>query len=141
MFAISASDVRKDWSRVIDSVIRERPAFIKRTRDNVVLCSVDTVQQLVRDTPIVATQYVEDDGSVTLSMDDIDIAVCETDLSAAKRALVRELVEYAEEYYTEYELYSRSPNRKNHLPLVMKVLTAKSKKELEDLVECRVGRT
>ena len=42
MFALSASDVRKDWSRVIDSVIHIRPAFIKRTRDHMVLCSNDT---------------------------------------------------------------------------------------------------
>lgn len=140
MLAISASNVRKDWSRVMDSVIRTRPAFIKRTRDRMVLCSVDTVQQLVKDTPISATKYVEEDGSITLSLDDVDIAVCEPDFASAKRALVHDLVEYAEEYYAEYDLYSRSPNRKNHLPLVMKVLTAKSEKELEDLVQCRNGK-
>ena len=75
MFALSASDVRKDWSRVIDSVIHVRPAFIKRTRDNMVLCSNETVRQLVRTTPIAANSFIEDDGSVTLSMVDVDLVV------------------------------------------------------------------
>lgn len=124
MLAINASEVRKDWSSVLDSVIRTRPAFTKRTRDYMVLCSVDMVQQLVKDTPISATMYAEEDGSITLSLDGVDIAVCEPDLPSAKRALVHDLVEYAE----EYDLYSRSPNRKDYLPLVMKALTAKSER-------------
>lgn len=114
MFALSASDVRKDWSRVIDSVIHVRPAFIKRTRDNMVLCSNDTVRQLVRNTPIIANSFIEDDGSVTLSMVDVDLVVNADTMEAAKSELINDLIEYAEEYYQNFELYSRSSNRKDH---------------------------
>mgnify|MGYP000050887177 CR=1 FL=1 len=138
MFAISASDVRKDWSRVIDSVIHVRPAFIKRTRDKMVLCSNDTVRQLVRTTPIAANSFIEDDGSVTLSMVDVDLVVNADTIEAAKSELINDLIEYAEEYYQNFELYSRSSNR--NLPLVMKVLTAASKEELEDAVQCQNGK-
>ena len=106
MFALSASDVRKDWSRVIDSVIHVRPAFIKRTRDNMVLCSNDTVRQLVRTTPIIANSFIEDDGSVTLSMVDVDLVVNADTMEAAKSELINDLIEYAEEYYQNFELYS-----------------------------------
>ena len=140
MFAISASDVRKDWSRVIDSVIHVRPAFIKRTRDKMVLCSNDTVRQLVRTTPIAANSFIEDDGSVTLSMVDVDLVVNADTIEAAKSELINDLIEYAEEYYQNFELYSRSSNRKDHFPLVMKVLTAASKEELEDAVQCQNGK-
>ncbi len=140
MFALSASDVRKDWSRVIDSVIHVRPAFIKRTRDYMVLCSNDTVRQLVRTTPIIANSFIEDDGRVTLSMVDVDLVVNADTMEAAKSELINDLIEYAEEYYQNFELYSRSSNRKDHLPLVMKVLTAASKEELEDAVQCQNGK-
>ena len=33
MLATSATEVRKEWSSVLDSVVRDKPQFIKRTRD------------------------------------------------------------------------------------------------------------
>ena len=140
MFALSASDVRKDWSKVIDSVVHVRPAFIKRTRDRMVLCSNDTVRQLVYGTPIAAHSFIEDDGSVTISMDNVDLAVNGANFQDAKSKLIDDLIEYAEEYYQNFELYSRASNRKEHLSLVMKVLTAASKEELEDAVQCQDGK-
>ena len=68
MFAMRSSDVRKDWSSVIDSVVREKPIFIRRTRDSMVLCSVETMAQIVGNTPLVANQFTEADNSVTLPL-------------------------------------------------------------------------
>lgn len=140
MFAMSSSDVRKEWSSVIDSVVRRKPVFIKRTRDRMVLCSDETMAQIVGDITFDAEQYIEEDGSVTLSLDTLDLAANGEDLQAAKAALARDIVEYAEEYYQEFELYSRAPNRRGHLPYVIKALIAKSPEELEDAIVCRDGR-
>lgn len=140
MLSVNSSDVRKDWSSVVDSAIRRKPVFIKRTRDRLMLCSTETVSQLVSDVKISATQFTESDGSVTLSADALDIVSHGEDLASAKSALVKDIMEYAEEYYGEYELYSRAPNRKNHLPYVIKALAAKSPEELEDAVVCRNGK-
>ena len=54
--------------------------------------------------------------------------------------MIDDLIEYAEEYYQNFELYSRAPNRREHLSLIMKVLTSASKKELEDAVQCQNGK-
>lgn len=140
MLAMISSDVRKDWSAVIDSVIRRKPVFIKRNRDFMMLCSVETVSQLVSDVRIVAEQFVESDGSVTLSVGALDVVSHGDDLPSAKKALVNDIIEYAEEYYDEFEMYSRAPNRKGHLPYVIKALTAKSPKELEAAVICQDGK-
>ena len=35
MMTINATEVRKEWSSVVDGVIRERPILIKRTRDKI----------------------------------------------------------------------------------------------------------
>lgn len=141
MIAMNATDVRKDWSSVLDSVVRHKPVFIRRTRDHMMLCSTDTVSQLVCNVTFAANQYVEDDGSITLSLEALDIISHGDDLSAAKTALVNDILEYAEEYYKEFELYSRAPNRKAHLPYVMKALTAKTPKELEEAVVCQSGKS
>lgn len=44
------------------------------------------------------TVYTEDDGSITLSMDDMDLAVNAPSKEATIKALCRDMVEYAEEY-------------------------------------------
>lgn len=140
MLTMSATEVRKDWSRVLDSVTRRRPAFIKRTHDNVVLASTESLSAMLSDVRYETNIFQEDDGSITLSLDALDLVVNEKSLESAKKTLANDIEEYAEEYYANYESYSVSPNRRAHLPYVMKALIADSPKELEDAIECRAGK-
>ena len=141
MLTIPSSDVRKEWSSVMDTVIREKPVFIKRTRDHMMLSDTGTIWQLISGVKFIADMYREDDGSVTLSARDMDIVVNGADEAAARKALVRDITEYAEEYYQDFERYSAAPNRQGHLPYVIKALVARSPEELEGEVVCRTGRT
>ena len=137
MMTIPSSDVRKEWSSVMDTVIRERPVFIKRTRDHMMLSDTGTIWQLISGVKFIADMYREDDGSVTLSARDMDIVVNGADEAAARKALVRDITEYAEEYYQDFERYSAAPNRQGHLPYVIKALVARSPEELEGEIVCR----
>lgn len=141
MLSIPSSDVRKEWSSVMDTVIREKPVFIKRTRDHMMLSDTGTIWQLIAGVKFIADMYRETDGSVTLSARDMDIAVNGADEAAARKALVRDIMEYAEEYYQDFERCSAAPNRQGHLPYVIKALVARSPEELEGEVVCRTGRT
>lgn len=105
------------------------------------LSSIETIAALVENTKYIADEYHKEDGSVTLSLHDLDIVSNGPDIAAAKKALVEEIMEYAEEYYAEYGLYSAAPNRKSHLSFVMKALTAKNPDELEAAVLCQPGKT
>lgn len=69
------------------------------------------------------TVYTEDDGSITLSMDDMDLAVNAPSKEAAIKALCRDMVEYAEEYRKAFAVYSTVPNRAAHAPLVKEILS------------------
>ena len=42
-----ATDVRKDWSTICDSVIHDKPRFIKRTRDRMWFSSLDTLTEIL----------------------------------------------------------------------------------------------
>lgn len=77
------------------------------------------------------TVYTEDDGSITLSMDDMDLAVNAPSKEAAIKALCRDMVEYAEEYRKAFAVYSAAPNRAAHAPLVEEILAA-TPQELRD---------
>jgi antitoxin YefM len=41
-----------------------------------------------------------------------------------KKSLAVQLKEYAEDYASQFQLYSNSPNRKGHLPFIMRVWMA-----------------
>ena len=77
------------------------------------------------------TVYTEDDGSITLSMDDMDLVVNAPSKEASIKTLCRDMGEYAEEYRKAFAVYSGAPNRAAHAPLVEEILAA-TPQELRD---------
>ena len=47
MDLLNATDVRKNWSVTLDQVAHERPAYVKRTHDNVAIMSVSTLNAML----------------------------------------------------------------------------------------------
>lgn len=79
------------------------------------------------------TVYTEDDGTVTLSMDDMDLVVNAPSKEESIKALCRDMVEYAEEYRKAFAMYSAAPNRAAHAPLVKEILSV-TPQELRDAI-------
>ena len=136
----NVTDVQKEWSAVIDSVIREKPKFIKRTHDYIMLSDIHLVERLLEVYRFTARKYEEDDGSVTLGLNEIDLAENGIDESDARAKLSASILEYAEDYYKEFSLYYSSSNRKQHLPYVIKSLILNDVNEIGALIECHHGK-
>ena len=47
MDILSSTEVRKEWSTVLDNVVRERPAVIKRTHDKVWLSNIEVMMEIL----------------------------------------------------------------------------------------------
>lgn len=139
MLMEQATTVRKEWSAVCDSVIHEKPKFIKRTRDKMWFSNLETVSEILQAYRFTALKYPEDDGSVTLSLNEIDIVENGKDESEARFNMGKAILEYALDYYNEYETYSRSPNRKRHIPYIFKALIADDPEKIGDMLQCRDG--
>ncbi len=140
MFTISSTNARKEWSSVIDTVVRERPAFVTRTRDVIMLSNLQTTEVLLEPYTFTAEKYVEDNGSITLSLNEIDLVANASTEEAAKLQLVEELKDYAEEYYSEFKLWSNAPNRKAHLPYVLKVILLDDATKIGAIIRCQHGK-
>jgi len=140
MIALNATEVRKEWSSVVDGVVREKPALIKRTRDKMWLSNLDTMKEILEAYSFTAERYVEDDGSITLALNEIDLVENGEDETAARRLLAESIMEYALEYYNNYSFYSSAPNRKKHVPYVFKVLILDDAEVLGAGILCRDGR-
>ena len=47
MYAMNATDVRREWSTVMENAVRKGPQFIKRTRDYMVLADISLLENLL----------------------------------------------------------------------------------------------
>ena len=140
MLMEQATTVRKEWSSVCDSVIHEKPKFIKRTRDKMWFSNLETISELLEAYYFTATRYIEGDNSVTLSLNEIDLVENGKDEQEARLNMGKAILEYALDYYNEYEMYSRSPNRKKHIPYIFKALIIDNPEKIGDMLQCQDGK-
>lgn len=137
---VNATDVRKNWSLTCDEVVRVRPSFIKRTHDNLFLSSTENMINLLAQVVFKCRIYKEHDGSYTATLESMDIAENAETKDQALNALAQSILDYAEEYYESYELYSKSPNRANHLPFITKALLLNDTEKIKETIQCRSGK-
>ena len=135
----SASEVRKEWSRTIDTVMRERPVFIQRTRDNLIMLDLATFRLLFEHVRFNVSVYTEKDGSVTCTEDDLDLAENAASREDCIRQLITAMRDYAEDFYQDFFLWSKAPNRRAHIPYILKILASTDAEILEDII-CRDGK-
>lgn len=141
MNAIGATEVRKNWSRICDDVVRVRPNVIKRTRDYLFLATMDDVLAMLSGYKYDITLIHESDGSYTAASDNMDLAVNSSDENEALLELADSILEYALEYFDNYQLYSRSPNRKAHLPYVTKAFLLDDALKIKEEMVCHAGKS
>lgn len=140
MIMEQATAIRKEWSLACDSVIHDKPKFIKRTRDRMWFSNLDTIMEILEAYQFTAQKYVEDDGSITLSLNEIDLIENGEDEKDARLKLSGSILEYSLDYYNDYATYSHSPNRKKHIPYIFKALIIDSPEKLGDMIQCRDGK-
>lgn len=140
MMALNATEVRKEWSSVVDSVVRDKPTFIKRTRDRMWLSNLETMSEILQAYCFTAEKFAEEDGTITLSLNEIGLVENAPTESEAKKMLARSIMEYAAEYYGNYSCYSKAPNRKKHIPYIFKALIIDDIDKLGESIICHDGK-
>ena len=136
----SATEVRKEWSLFFDRAVREKPVFIKRTRDSAVLADISFVSLLLEKYTFDCKKYIEEDGTITLSADILDIIENGNTEEDVKVKMAESILEYAEDFYSEYDLWSNASNRKDHIPYVFKALLLNDISKIGDLIRCQNGK-
>lgn len=141
MIMEQATTVRKEWSSVCDSVIHDKPKFIKRTRDKMWFSNLEIISEILEAYHFTAAKYIEEDGSVTLSLNEIDLVENGADEDEARWKLGKSILEYSLDYYNEYEMYSHSPNRKKHIPYIFKALIIDNPARIGEILQCQDGKS
>lgn len=118
-----ATEVRRNWSAFIDTVVREaRPVVVKRNRDVFAAIPLGLLNEVLGSYDLTLIHHVEADRSCTGALEEIDLMGNAPSLTALKMSLARDLIDYAQEYWQNFDLYSRAPNRRSHLPYVLRTL-------------------
>lgn len=138
---LNATTARQEFSQMLDRAVFDRPQFIEHAKDHIMVLGTDMLGLALASNVVHAHVQEEDDSSFVASAQEIEglIATGESE-EAAMTNLAQELSEYANEYYAEFGLYSRSPNRKAHLPYVLRALSLGTPSKVREMVVCQAGK-
>ena len=136
----NASDVRKNWSFTIDTVVHDRPAFINRTRDYVAMLDNQTLLSLLDNVKYHLEMETESDGSVTAFLVELELAENAPSKKECISKMIDAMKDYALDFYNEFNYWSKAPNRAPHVPYVLKILMSDDNALMEDMV-CQAGKS
>lgn len=139
MLTANATEVRNNWSQVFDGVVRDKPAFVKRTRDCIVMANEDLFQDMLSVYTFSAKKYIEDDGSVTLSLNELDLAENAPTEKEALESLAQSILDYSTDFYNDFSYWAAAPNRKAHVPYVLRALMLDDIHKIGECISCQAG--
>ena len=84
--------------------------------------------------------FEEEDGSFTAVLEELDLIENAPSKEECIISVCEAMKDYAQDFYNEFSLWSSAPNRKNHIPYVLKILLSPDKQLREDMI-CRNGKS
>ena len=81
-------------------------------------------------------KYVEEDGTITLSSEVLDVVENAATEREAKIELAKSILDYAKDFYEDYDYWSSAPNRKGHVPYVFKAILLNDISKIAELISC-----
>jgi len=139
MLAINATTARNEWSSLVETVIREKPAIIKKTRDYLFFSNMNVLENILSAYSFNAETMIEDDGSVTISLNEIELVENAPNKQEAILKLAQAILEYSKDYYNEFSYWSRG-DRKTHVPYIFKALILNDISKIGGLIKCHRGK-
>ena len=134
---VQFTSARKFFTELFDSVWhRSLPAIIKRRQaEEVLLLRRDIQQDILKVYKFTPEVLPEEDGSVTLALNELVLVVNAPTLEEAVNEIVREIKIYAEDYHERLQLFLNAPNRKGHFPYLLRVWLCNDDLEIRSLLD------
>jgi predicted RNase H-like HicB family nuclease len=121
--ALSATEVRANFGQFIDNVVHQKPQVVKRNRDIIVALSQTYLKDALSIYEFTIEFEQDEDGIYVGSIEQIpDILGEGKNIEELRNDLAYQLIDYAQEYYADFERYHNYPNRRDHVNYVFRVL-------------------
>lgn len=137
LLELDFSHARQQLSEVYERVfVGLMPVLIRRRGKQEVLV---IRRDLLQDNLLAAYQFrpevmEEEDGSVTIALDELDWAVNAATREEAVAQLVSDVKDYAHRYMEQAQIFINAPNRREHLPWVMRILLCESDNAIQEVL-------
>jgi hypothetical protein len=109
-----------------------------RSKFTSIIASLDMVNDLITESsigPKFQVEFIaEVDGSMLVTLDPFELVVAGKDKKEAVENLINEMTIYAEDYMKDFALYRSSKNRRDHFPLVFRILSCNTKEQIKGLI-------
>lgn len=131
------TDARKEFTSMYNEVFNSyKPMIIKRKQaEEVLLLRTDLQKMLLSKFTLKPEILHEEDGSVTLALDILEMYVNNETLEKARIDLIQDLKNYAQDYIDRSQLFLNAPNRRSHFPYVLRILLCDNDEEIRNLLE------
>ena len=103
-----------------------------------IISDINIVENLLEAYKFTARKYVEEDGSITLGLNEIDLAENGKDEEEAVKLMAEAILEYSEDYYNDFDFWAKGW-RKAHIPYVLKALILNDTEKIGGLIVCHLG--
>ena len=112
---------------------------IKNT-ENYITLDVDIMETMLEPYKFTAEEHTEEDGSVILCLNEIEFLI-ETgaNMTEAIKNMAAGILNYAEDYFREFDVWYSGTNTKLHFPYVLKALILNDVEKIGGLIICRRG--
>ena len=134
---LNLTEARKSFSSLYDQVFNTfKPTIINRKKsEQVLVLRVDLQKMLLSHFSLKPKVITENDNTVTLVLDQLELYVNGNTLEEAVEALIGDLKFYAQDYIQRSQLFLHAPNRRSHFPYVLRVLLCDNDEEIRSLLE------
>jgi hypothetical protein len=131
----AATDVRKNWGEFIDTVAHQKPQMVKRNRDYFLAIGLNHLRALTEDVRFNVELILEEDGSTTAALVEIDLVTNADTEEAALHLLAEDILEYAEEYFEDFQTMYNAPNRKSHFRHVLAAMIQEDPEKILSMMD------
>jgi antitoxin YefM len=134
---LTFTDARRELTSVIDRVQRMVPVVIrprKQSEENTFILNETMVRIFLSQYTFNLSLIDEEEGSYGYWLDNLDIYGYGETKEEALDSLVEELIIYAKQYTDNPSRYIDAPNRRVHLPYVMRVMVCNDAEEVKRLL-------
>ena len=131
------TDARKEFTTMYNEVFNSyKPVIIKRKQaEQVLVLRTDLQKMLLSSFSLKPEILHEEDGSVTLALDTLEMYVNGDTLDKAIIELVQDLKNYAQDFIDRSQLFLNAPNRRSHFPYVLRILLCENDEEIRSFLE------
>lgn len=118
------------------SVVGEGGGKVRRKqKEQVLLVRTDLQKVLLEEYKLKPKKIAEDDGSIILALDEIELYVNADTTEKAIEELIQDIKNYAQDYIQRPQLFLNAPNRRSHFPYILRVLLCDNDDEIKSLLE------